>query len=432
MTLSRGGHIKASRNGLIFGRLLNDDASDYVTELHPYKGQIILRYLPSGYKYVFLETVSPKNYTLPKGRNRETSFAVETSTVDVEEVDVPNKPTSLLIRKYAEDGSLLEGAEFKIYEGTTCAPNVKAIDQPKTLLTLKTIRDGVYENREIKDTDKIITCTDKEDSKCSDIKSSLNLDRYVDTWTNFDNSINQNNEQVSIQAGEILVQYLDYGHCYIIEEVKAPKGYSLPEKEEDRFVMVTITKDNDVVDTMKELVNKPTPFTFYKYDDYNNLIDGGEFKLQKLNQNQKYEDVTVTEEETDDKLFYKVDNNSTNKTIRTKFGSATVYYLEEGQYRIIETKAPEGMELPKKEINVAVFYVDKNGKTVGNSIITNKPKTERITVTPTASAELIVNISTGNDRIKYGLIVLFMVVTLGLLLAVKTKRDKKKGNNYEK
>ena len=416
----------------VYKAILNDDASDYVTELHPYKGQIILRYLPSGYKYVFLETVSPKNYTLPKGRNRETSFAVETSTVDVEEVDVPNKPTSLLIRKYAEDGSLLEGAEFKIYEGTTCAPNVKAIDQPKTLLTLKTIRDGVYENREIKDTDKIITCTDKEDSKCSDIKSSLNLDRYVDTWTNFDNSINQNNEQVSIQAGEILVQYLDYGHCYIIEEVKAPKGYSLPEKEEDRFVMVTITKDNDVVDTMKELVNKPTPFTFYKYDDYNNLIDGGEFKLQKLNQNQKYEDVTVTEEETDDKLFYKVDNNSTNKTIRTKFGSATVYYLEEGQYRIIETKAPEGMELPKKEINVAVFYVDKNGKTVGNSIITNKPKTERITVTPTASAELIVNISTGNDRIKYGLIVLFMVVTLGLLLAVKTKRDKKKGNNYEK
>ena len=76
--------------------------------------------------------------------------------------------------------------------------------------------------------------------------------------------------------------------------------------------------------------------------------------------------------------------------------------------------------------------VDENGKTVGNSIITNKPKTERITVTPTASAELIVNISTGNDRIKYGLIVLFMVVTLGLLLAVKAQRDKKKGNNYEK
>ena len=193
----------SSQNKEVYKAILNDDTSDYVTELHPYKGELILRYLPSGYKYVFLETVSPKNYTLPKGRNRETSFTVETATVDVEEVDVPNKPTSLLIRKYAEDGSLLEGAEFKIYEGTTCAANIKPIDQPRTLLTLKTIRDGVYENREIKDTDKIITCTDKEDSKCSDIKSSLTLDKYVDTWTNFDNSINQNNEQRTVSSQAI-------------------------------------------------------------------------------------------------------------------------------------------------------------------------------------------------------------------------------------
>ena len=47
--------------------------------------------------------------------------------------------------------------------------------------------------------------------------------------------------------------------------------------------MVTIEKEDDVVDTYKELINKPTPYTFYKFDENNELIDGAEFKLQKLN-----------------------------------------------------------------------------------------------------------------------------------------------------
>ena len=263
--------------------------------------------------------------------------------------------------------------------------------------------------------------TDKENDKCSDIDTSLTYSEYVDTWANFDNSVNQNNEKVEIKAGEILIQYLDYSHCYIIEEVKAPKGYSLPEKEEDRFIMVTIEKESEIVDTLKELVNKPTPFTFYKYDDYNNLIDGGEYKLQKLNQNKKYEDLTVTEEVSGDKIFYKVDKNSTNKVIKTKNGSATVYYLEEGQYRIIETKAPNGMELPKKELNVAVFYVSEDGSVVGNSIIANKPKTEKIVKKPSASAELIVTISTGMEKIKYGLIFIGIIAILGVLIIIRYK-----------
>lgn len=398
-----------------------NNASGSVTDLHPYYGKLILRYLESGFNYVLLETKAPQGYSLPKGRNAETGFTVVTNTVQVDEVDVPNTPTSLLIRKYDDEGNLLEGAEFKIYEGTTCDKNISPKAQPKQLLRLKTIRDGVYDNREVRDTDTMITCTDKEGSKCSDIDTNLTLNTYVNTWANFDNRTNQNKDTVEMQAGEILVQYLEYGHCYIIEEVKAPKGYSLPENEDDRFVMVTIEQDDEIVDTLKQLVNKPTPFTFYKYDDHNNLIDGGEYKLQKLNQNKKYVDVTVTEEEKDGKLYYKVDKNSTNKTIRTINGSATVYYLEEGQYRIVETKAPEGMELPKKEINVAVFYVSDDGSVVGNGIIANKPKTEKIVVKPSASAEFIVAISTGMEKIKYGLIFIGIVLILGVLIIVRYK-----------
>ena len=188
--------------------------------------------------------------------------------------------------------------------------------------------------------------------------------------------------------------------------------------------MVTINKENDAVDTMKELINKPTPFTFYKFDEYNNLIDGGEFKLQKLNSKKKYEDVTVSEEEIDGKLYYKVDPTTDNKKIVTLNGEATVYYLEKGQYRIVETKAPEGMELPIKEINVSIFYVDDDGHVTGNAIITNKPKTEKIVIKPQASAELIVTISTGMKIVNYGVVIAALfVVTMLLVLVLRKRKD---------
>ena len=47
------------------------------------------------------------------------------------------------------------------------------MNQPKTLLKLKTIRDGVYENRPTKDTDTILTCTDRDGEKCSEINTKL-------------------------------------------------------------------------------------------------------------------------------------------------------------------------------------------------------------------------------------------------------------------
>lgn len=401
--------------------------ASYVTELHPYNGILVLRYLEADYNYVLLETVAPKNYTLPEGVNAETSFTVTSTTVKVDEVDVPNKPTSLLIRKYSDDGELLEGAEFKVYEGTTCDANLSAMNQPKTLLKLKTIRDGVYENRPEKDTDTIKTCTDREDAKCSDIPvndiTKLTYIKYLGTWSEFENTENTKNEKVEIKQGEALIQYLEYGHCYIIEEVKAPKGYSLPKKDEDRYTMVTIEANKDyIADTYKELVNKPTPFTFYKYDEYNKLLDGAEFKLQKLDDNKKYHDVTVTKEETENGFYYKADSNTTNTKIETKNGSATVYYLEEGQYRIVETKAAPGKELNKNP-NIATFFVDGSGNVYGNSIIVNKGKTEKIEIKSSSSAELIVSIQTGQTVIKYGLIISILVALISLLMILKKKTE---------
>lgn len=412
----------------VYRKISDSDVSKgkkYVTNLHPYNGILVLRYLESNYRYVLLETVAPKNYSLPSGRNVETGFTVTNTTVKVDEVDVPNKPTSLIIRKYSNTGELLPGAEFKIYEGKTCNANLSAMNQPKTLLKLKTIRDGVYENRPTKDTDTILTCTDRDGEKCSEINTKLTYKDYSDSWANFDETLNTEKNKVEIKQGEALIQYLEYDHCYIIEEVKAPKGYSLPKNEEDRYTMVTIPKNTEYAsDTYKTLINKPTPFTFYKYDEYNKLLDGAEFKLQKLDDNKKYHDITVTREETETGVYYKADESSDNKIITTVNGSATVYYLEEGQYRIVEVTPAPGKELGKNP-NIATFFVDNSGNVYGNSIIVNKSKTEKIEVKSSASAELVVSIQTGQKVVRYGLIIATIAsVIIALMIMLRMYKKK--------
>ncbi len=425
-----------------------------VVDLHPYKGILVLRYLQANYNYVLLETVAPKNYQLPVGRNAETTFKPVNDTVDVDSVDVPNKPTSLLIKKYDSKGNLLPGAEFKIYDaGTSCDPNISAADQKKTELKLKTIRDGIYENRENKDTDTVKTCRDREDEKCSDINpnaiTKLTYETNLGNWSDFadESTKTEDGKKIEIQEGTALIQYLEYGHCYVIEETKAPDGHSLPTKDKDRFTMVTIKENDEYAhSTYYKFINKPTPFQFYKYDEFNKLLDGAEFKLQKLDDNKKYHDVTVSldddlknletiDEKDAEKLnkkitelktqaesgvpFYKVDTTTDNTTITTKNGTAVVYYLSPGQYRILETKAAPGKELSKNP-NIATFFVDSNGNVFGNSIIVNKSKTEKIQVKNSASAELVVNVQTGQTVIKYGLIISVIAALItGLMILRK-------------
>ena len=398
-----------------------------VTDLHPDHGILILRYLPSGYNYVLVETVSPKGYSLPTGRNAETRFNIVNNTVKVEELDVPNKPVSLLIRKYDEQGrTLLEGAQFKIHEAKNCNFNVDP-DKVETVGTikLKTIRDGLYEKRPELDTEIIKTCTDKPGEPCNAINSEMTYSKYENTVGDFDTLLNDRNEHPQIEAGEALVQYLDYGKCYVIEEVKAPKGHSLPEKEKDRFTLVKMTDRENIVDTFEEFKNKPTPFTFYKYDEYNKPLDGAKYKLQKLDDNKVYHDVGVTKETGEDGgFYYKVDENSDNYILETTGGKATVYYLEEGQYRIIEVEAPEGYELPKKTMNVATFFVDNDGRVYGSNIIANKPATPQKEVKPEAQAKLILNIQTGQTIVRYGLIFAVLALAIGGLIFVQRKNKK--------
>ena len=144
------------------------------------------------------------------------------------------------------------------------------------------------------------------------------------------------------------------------------------------------------------------------------------FKLQKLDNDKKYQDITVTKEEKDGELFYKADKTSENTTIETRGGKATVYYLTQGQYRIVETKAAPGKELTKNP-NIATFFVDDSGNVYGNSIIVNKEKTSKIESVLESKAEFILGVQTGQIVIKYGLIIAILVGIISGLIILKKK-----------
>ena len=405
-------------------RMIQDaSVSNKIKYLHvdPNTGKLIFRYLPSYItrEYVLMETKAPRGYDLPSGEKSVTRFRVVNDTVNVEVSNVPNKPSKAIIGKYdVATGKLIPGFKFKIYKVNNYDENLTAMRQSMTpALEFKTIRDGSYEYREIFDTSLITTCIDKEGSPCSDITNTLVDSEYINT------NIASTENNITIKEGQALIQYLDTDAYYVVEEVEAPAGYKLPERESDRFTVFYVPEGEEVTKETK-IYNTETYFTFFKYDEFNNLKDGATFKLQKLNNDKIYEDVAVEDVSTEDTKMYKVLSTSENYDITTINGQATIYRLTEGQYRILETKAPEGYELPKKTYNVVTFLVDKKGHTYGSNIIANKKKTERIQVVPEAQAELVVNIQTGQKVIKYGLIIAGILGLISLLIFIRKKISK--------
>ena len=151
----------------------SQNGSNLTSDLHPYKGDIILRYLPAGefktnennervyvsYNYILVETQAPKGYDTPTDGHEITRFIVNNKTVGVDVVNIANKPTKLILRKYDQaTGLLITGAKFRIYKVNNYDQNRSLKNQDKELLNLKTIRDGSYEYRDKKDTNVITTC----------------------------------------------------------------------------------------------------------------------------------------------------------------------------------------------------------------------------------------------------------------------------------
>ena len=95
----------------------------------------------------------------------------------------------------------------------------------------------------------------------------------------------------------------------------------------------------------------------------------------------------------------------------------------QGRYRIVEIEAPEGFELGSVADTSAEFVVNSEGYVSGNTTIINKKITKGEGAD--SQAELVINISTGQTVIKYGLIITVIVAVIIGLLILNKKMSKK-------
>ena len=153
-------------------------------------------------------------------------------------------------------------------------------------------------------------------------------------------------------------------------------------------------------------------------------MSAGLFKLQVYNEKlAKFEDVPVIYHEKEN--YYTIDktNKSDIYTFTPVNGMVTFKNVDsKTKYRVVEIEAPEGFVLPKENEAYVEIVMNENGYASGDSVLINR----KITVEEEASAqaELIINISTGQDRIRYALIIGGILTVIIALFVIKGKLKK--------
>ena len=90
------------------------------------------------------------------------------------------------------------------------------------------------------------------------------------------------------------------------------------------------------------------------------------------------------------------------------------------RYRVIETNAPKGYVLASKN-EAPVVTIDEFGNSSGLMTLVNHKQRTNLGY---AQAELIINISTGVDRVRYALIIGGVIVIVVVLIFASKKMDK--------
>ena len=150
---------------------------------------------------------------------------------------------------------------------------------------------------------------------------------------------------------------------------------------------------------------------------YGTYINNGKFKVQRYDNSQsKYVDIKLTKQLTADYYtgtdIYVEDETNGKLQFTTTSGSATFINMPAGTYRVVETVAPDGYERAGYK-DTAKVIIDENGNASGLMVLKNKTLA---TNSSDASAELIVNIQTGQTRVMYALIIAVLVSIIGLLI----------------
>ena len=364
--------------------------------------------LPDG-TYTLFETAVPEPYKLPSSENdRKTSFKIEKGVLSVYNytkkayerssnvtVTVSNYKTSFKLEKTGTDNKKLVGVVFSLY---------KEKDNESTKIQMWSSNNGVY----------------------SYVKDSTSQTQTTELVTNKD--------------GRVEINSLPVG-TYWIKEEKTVDDYVFDESVKWVQIYVVVNRTNTYTSfkrpdeskwtnvSFKEIyswTNAKGEFCFYKIDEDGNYLNSGKFKVQSYDEKtDKYVDMSLTY--LSDKKKYSFD--STGKSDIYTFSPISdgqtcfVNVNTQGRYRIVEIEAPEGFELGSVNDTSAEFVVNSEGYVSGNTTIINKKITKGEGAD--AQAELVINISTGQTVIKYGLIITVIVAAIIGLLILNKKMSKK-------
>lgn len=345
--------------------------------------------LPAG-EYFLVETNVPYPYVLPKNNidnqtkikiddeynlyvynNKTKKYEISTfATVVVE-----NYITKVELQKTGNGAKPLPGVIFELYD-----------ENKANQIPIKSSGNGVYE--------------------------------YDQSSTTF-------MQLVTNERGKIIINYLPEG-TYYFKEIKTVDGYVIDPSVEWRKVVVSLSGSNPGTPVQVKITNAKGEFCFYKIDEDGNYLSDGLFKLQVYNETtSKFEDAslifndqskTYSIDEKGESDIYTFSPISEGQTCFTNMNS-------KGRYRVVEIEAPEGFILPKVSETNAEIIINENGYAIGDAVIINK----KITVGEgaEAQAELIINISTGQERIHYIIIISSLLVIITGLLIFNKKINKK-------
>lgn len=346
-----------------------------------------LALLPSG-EYTVVETAVPYPYVLAgKVEDRQTKIKIDknsdlfiynTKTKKYEKsstatIKVKNFKTRVEIIKEGISGTLLPGVTFELYDST----------KTKQIPLVLNSKTGEYEVPEIGGTP-------------------------IQIVTN--------------SAGKAVINYLEPG-TYYLKETKTVDGYEITKENEWTKIDVVVDRDSAPV-VIKRISNAKGEFSFYKIDEDGNYLNDGKFKLQVYNEKtSRYEDVALIYHEKEN--YYTIDKTGKSDIYIFTPVNGIVTFKEidaKTKYRIVEIEAPEGFVLPKESEAYVDLVVSENGYVSGNPILINK----KVTVEEEASAqaELVINISTGQDRIRYALIIGGILTVIIALFVIKGKLKK--------
>ncbi|PGM90732.1 MSCRAMM family protein [Bacillus cereus] len=309
-------------------------------------GKVISKKLEPG-KYTLKETKAPEGYKLLK---EEIEVVVEANKVVQVQVENAKELGSLqVIKKDAESGKVLEGAEFRLKN-----ENGQVVGEAKTtnkdgVVAFENLLPGKYTLEETKapegykavelkvEVNVVANEVVKQEVMNEKILGQLEIVKVdandkTKLLSDAEFTVYKDGKKVAElktdESGKAMSPKLPLGE-YTVKETKAPAGYKISNKE----WKVTIQNEKEVVKVEAENEKLLGSLQIIKTDDKDQAkrLAGAVFTLKDAKGNVVKEKITTD-----------------------KSGTVKVEGLVPGEYTLEETKAPEGYELTKQVIHVTV------------------------------------------------------------------------------